>query len=248
MFTSGVTKTFATLATTMLLASTTLQAQAQNSTERSSANEKRCQATGAANSGGKVKDADLDSTYSACSLVDGFIGLGSRINAGTSAPPEFGSGASDQVLRRPQFDGDGHRLANQLANAGDSSGAMRQRLGRDDGSYAFGTRDFVASQTTEEIEDFGAYRAPGRSYNRSAADNDLPLIASAARSSDAPAGSGSGVGSGGAAGGMDTGNSAIGLPTAPPVAAVPEPATYAMWLAGLSLAALARRRVQQRKA
>jgi len=246
MFKPGVTKTFSILATTMLLASITVHAQAQNSAQRPASDEKRCQATGAANAG-KAKDADLDSTYSACSLVDGFIGFGARINAGSSEPPQFGSDESGQALRRPQFDGNGHRLANQLAYAGDNTGSMRPRLGRAAGDYALGTRDFVSLSETREIEDFAAHNGAGRAYNRPAAESYLPLMTSSARSSDTPAAGGSGVGSGGAAGGIDSGNSGIGVPTAPPVAVVPEPATYAMWLAGLGLAFIARRRVQRRK-
>lgn len=239
---------FATLfaCSVLLLAAGT--AQAQNGAQRASGDERRCQATGAAsNAGGKAKDADLDSTYSACSLVDGFIGFGARINDGTSTPPEFGNGASDQELRKPQFGDGGHRLGNQLADAGDAAGGTRARPARDTGNYQFGTRDFVTSQEFPPIDGAAGYRGPGRAYHgATGADTDAPLITSASRGGNSPAGSSS-VGGGGATGGIDSGNSGIGVPT-PPIAVVPEPETYAMLIAGLGLVAFAARRKRSVKA
>ncbi|CAM2828835.1 PEP-CTERM sorting domain-containing protein [Janthinobacterium lividum] len=230
----------------LLLAAST--AQAQNDAQRASGDDKRCQATGAAsNAGGKAKDADLDSTYSACSLVDGFIGFGARINDGTSTPPEFGSGASDQELRNPQFGGGGHRLGNQFADAGDTAGGTRARPARDTGSYQFGTRDFVTSQEFPPIDGGAGYRGPGRAYHgATGTDTYAPLITSASRGTGSPAG-GSSVGGGGATGGIDSGNSGIGVPR-PPIAVVPEPETYAMLIAGLGLVAFAARRKRSVKA
>ncbi|PHV20362.1 hypothetical protein CSQ92_19625 [Janthinobacterium sp. BJB446] len=230
----------------LLLAAST--AQAQNDAQRASGDDKRCQATGAAsNAGGKAKDADLDSTYSACSLVDGFIGFGARINDGTSTPPEFGSGASDQELRNPQFGGGGHRLGNQFADAGDTAGGTRARPARDTGSYQFGTRDFVTSQEFPPIDGGAGYRGPGRAYHgATGTDTYAPLITSASRGTGSPAG-GSSVGGGGATGGIDSGNSGIGVPR-PPIAVVPEPETYAMLIAGLGLVAFAARRKRSAKA
>lgn len=233
-------------ASVVLLATTT--AQAQNSQQRTSGDEKRCQATGAAaNAGGRAKDADLDSTYSACSLVDGFIGFGARINDGTSTQPEFGNGASDQVLRYPQSGDNGHRIGNQFTEAVEAAGGSRTRTPRDAGNYQFGTRDFVSSQDFPPIDGAAGYRAPGRTYHGAAgADAYAPLISSGERETSTPSG-GSSVGGGGATGGLDTGNNGIGTST-PPIAVVPEPETYVMLLAGLGLVAFAARRKRVTKA
>ncbi|MBG6220160.1 MULTISPECIES: PEP-CTERM sorting domain-containing protein [unclassified Janthinobacterium] len=239
---------FASLFACSALLLATATAQAQNGAQRASGDEKRCQATGSSsNTGGKAKDSDLDSTYSACSLVDGFIGFGARINDGTSTPPEFGSGASDQELRNPNFGGSGHRLSNQFADSGDTAGGARTRPARDTGGYRFGTRDFVTSQDFPPINGAAGYRGQGRAQQGAAgADIYAPLITSASRDTNSPAG-GSSVGGGGATGGIDTGNSGIGIPT-PPIAVVPEPETYAMLLAGLGLVAFATRRKRSVKA
>lgn len=237
---------FVSLFTCSVLLLATGSAQAQNGAQRASGEDKRCQATGAAsNAGGKAKDADLDSTYSACSLVDGFIGFGARINDGTSTSPEFGSGASDQEFRRPQFGSDGHRLGNQFADAADAAGGTRARPARDTGSYQFGTRDFVTSQEFPPIDGAAGYRGPGHAYH-GGNDTYVPLITSASRDTGSPAG-GSSVGGGGATGGIDSGNRGIGVPT-PPTAVVPEPETYAMLIAGLGLVAFAARRRRSVKA
>ncbi|MGK5079760.1 PEP-CTERM sorting domain-containing protein [Janthinobacterium sp. HLX7-2] len=223
-------------------------AQAQSAQQPSTTDDKGCQAnTSGAN--GKANDADLDGTYSACSLVNGFIGFGARTNDGTNQAQEFGTGESDQVLRNPQFGKQDHRMANLLAQQGDDSAGAGSRTGRSGGQYRFGARDFVAGQEQPPIDDAGGYRGAARTY-ADAGSAYAPLLFSSSSETGAPDGQAD-VGGGGSAGGIDSGGNTIGGGGAvvPPITpAVPEPETWAMLLAGLGLLAFAGRRKAARTA
>lgn len=211
---------------------------AQNAPSASNANDNRCQAsTSGAN--GSASDADLDGTYSACSLANGFIGFGARTNDGSNQTPEFGLGESDQVLRHPQSGDRDHRLANLLAQQGDNGSQGGLRTGRAGGEYRFGTRDFVSVQESPVIDDAGGYHGAPRAM-RGASDKYAALVTSSGFDTGTPAGGG-GVGGGGAGGGIDS--SSNGNSLVPPVTpAVPEPGTWAMLMAGLAVLAFAARR------
>lgn len=213
-------------------------AQAQNTQQAANANDNKCQ-TSTSGANGKASDADLDGTYSACSLANGFIGFGARTNDGTNQTPEFGLGESDQVLRHPQAGERDHRLANLLAQQGDNGTQGSLRTGRASGEYRFGTRDFVSVQESPTIDNTGGYRGATRGI-RGASDEYAALVTSSGFETGAPAGGG-GVGGGGAGGGIDSGSNGNSL--IPPVTpAVPEPGTWAMLMAGLAVLSFAVRR------
>ena len=223
------------LAAALMLFGASAQAQTAAPAQQ---NEKNCQAsTQAAN--GNAKDANLDGTYSACRLANGFIGAGTRTNDGTNKTPEFDGGVSDQEFRNAQSADNTHRLATRQLPANADASEPRKALTSSDRNYRFATRDFVASEENRPFDGAAGYRGPGRSYSRSG-DTSAPLITSSSLGDGLPTGStGSGVGGGGSGGGF-TGGSII--PVTPDIPAVPEPETYAMLLAGLGLVALARRR------
>lgn len=220
-------------------------AQAQSTQQQSNTDDKGCQAN-TSGASGKTNEADFDGTYSACSLVNGFIGFGARTNDGTNQTPEFSLGESDQVLRHPQSPNKDHRLANLLAQQGGSGSEGGLRTGRAGGEYRFGTRDFVSVQENQPIDDVDGYRGVPRAY-AGARSEYAPFVISSSRETGSPAGGGGGVGGGGVGGGIDGGSNGGSL--VPPVTpAVPEPETWAMLMAGLGLLAFAGRRKAGRKA
>lgn len=220
-------------------------AQAQGAQQPSNTDKNGCQAntTGA---NGNANETDLDGTYSACSLVNGFIGIGMRTNDGTHQASDFGLGESDQVLRHPQFGSKDHRLTNLMGQQDGSGSEGGLRVGRGAGEYRFNTRDFVSVQENKAIVDTDGYHGTG--HMLAGTDSDyLPLLTAASRGIGTPAGGLGGVGGGGVTGGIDSGSEGSGL--APPITpAVPEPQTWAMMIAGLGLLVFAGRQKASRKA
>ncbi|MGK5027851.1 PEPxxWA-CTERM sorting domain-containing protein [Janthinobacterium sp. RB2R34] len=207
-------------------------------------NQKSCQAsTSSAN--GNAKDANLDGTYSACSLADGFISGSTRANDGKQKTPDFTGVVSDQELRKFDSADSTHRLAIKASSGNDAVISGGKILAADDNQFRFRTRDFVAAEEVYPLDETAAYGAAGRALNRSrsgSADNQAPLLVASSLSENLPTttGDSSGVGGGGAAGGLNTSGGLV--PTTPAVPAVPEPETWAMLLAGLGLVAFAGRR------
>ncbi|WP_254926747.1 PEP-CTERM sorting domain-containing protein [Janthinobacterium sp. PC23-8] len=196
-------------------------------------NQKSCQAS-TKDANGNAKDGNLDGTYSACSLADGFISGSTRANDGKKPTPEFAGKVSDQELRKFDFDDGTHRLAIKTIPGKSATTSGGKLLSTDDNGFRFGTRDFVAAEQIYPLDELGANGAAGR------AQNGRAVSTSSNADSETPLGNASGVGTGGAGGGL--------IPTAPAVPAVPEPETWAMLLAGLGLVVLAGRRKQALKA
>lgn len=204
-------------------------------------NQKSCQAsTNSAN--GNARDANLDGTYSACSLADGFISGSTRTNDGKQTTPDFTGVVSDQELRKFVSGDSTHRLAINGMPGNDAVIPGGKILATDDNAFRFRTRDFVAAEEVYPLDESPAYGAAGRAQNRSSsADNQAPLMmASLSENVPTTTGGSSGVGGGGEGGGLNTGGGLIA--TTPGVPAVPEPETWAMLLAGLGLLAFAGRR------
>lgn len=206
-------------------------------------NQKSCQAS-TSNADGNAKDANLDGTYSACSLADGFISGSTRTNDGKLPTPDFTGVVSDQELRKFDAGDSSHRLAINGLSGNDAVIPGGKILATDDNAFRFRTRDFVAAEEVYPLDETPAYGAAGRALNRSrsgSADSQAPLMVASSLSENLPTtGGSSGVGGGGAAGGLNTSGGLI--PTTPEVPAVPEPETWAMLLAGLALVAFAGRR------
>ena len=210
------------LAATMMALAGNAQAQTQAPAQPGE-NQKSCQAS-TNSADGKARDANLDGTYSACSLADGFISGSTRANDGKKPVPEFNGVMSDQELRKFDSSDGTHRLAINALPGKETTVPGGTVLSADDNSFRFRTRDFVAVEEIYPLDDTAAYGAAGRAVSRSSA---------ASLGESAPLSTG-GVGGGAAAGDLNTNG---GL-----VPAVPEPGTWAMLLAGLGLLALAGRR------
>lgn len=205
-------------------------------TAPAAADDKRCEAS-STGTNGSASEADMNSTYSACRLANGAVGMGWRTNDGKGSLPEFGDTESSQVLRKPHFDSRGHDLSQFDTNGRASRNGLGTGIKQDGFDYSAGTRDFVAQETSEAITGSEGYRGVGRA----ASPMYEPLMVSSDGGRPAPAGNG-GVGSGGSGGGIDGRNAPNPTPILPPVVAVPEPETYAMLLVGLGMAAFAARR------
>lgn len=204
-------------------------------------NQKSCQAS-TNNSDGNTRDANLDGTYSACSLADGFISSSTRTNDGKQPTPDFTGVVSDQELRKFDSGDSTHRLAINGLSGNDVVIPGGKILSTADNAFRFRTRDFVAAEEVYPLDETPAYGAAGGALNRSrsgSADSQAPLVVASSLSENLPSttGGSSGVGGGGAAGDLNTSGGLI--PTTP---AVPEPETWAMLLAGLGLVAFAGRR------
>ncbi|WP_226929557.1 PEP-CTERM sorting domain-containing protein [Janthinobacterium aquaticum] len=227
----------------LLLATLLFAGSAQAQTAPQPRDQQKSCLASTANANGEAKEANMDGTYSACSLANGFIGIDVRANDGVGQTPEFSTPVSDQELRTFQS-GDGtHRLATKPGAGGNPTIENHWPSSANDNSYRFATRDFVANEQFEPLDDARSYGLPGaagRTALRSnSGDSEAPLTTSASLSDSAP--QGSGVGSGGSGGGLNTTTNNL-LPVTPNVPAVPEPETYAMLLVGLGLVALARKR------
>ena len=205
------------------------------------ADDKRCEASNASTNG-NANEADMNSTYSACRLANGAIGMGWRTNDGKGSTPEFGGEESSQVLRKPHFDSRGHDLSQFDTNASTRAKGLGRGIKQDGFDYSSGTRDFVAQERLEPFSGGEGYRGVGRAMPEQYAS----LLTSPSGTSSAPAGGGGGVGSGGAGGGIE-GSGMTPNTILPPVLAVPEPETYAMLLAGLGLVAFMGRRKRTAK-
>ncbi|MEG1056270.1 MAG: hypothetical protein RSF79_30030, partial [Janthinobacterium sp.] len=117
-----------------------ITASAQGNTQRNQAdNSKRCEVTGggAQAQQGKAGDADMESTYSSCRLLDGYVGFGARTNDGTGETPTYGADDAMPDLRKPYMAGRTHSLG--LLGEEEGSGAGNARSGKLGGMHASNT-------------------------------------------------------------------------------------------------------------
>lgn len=220
---------------TAALAMTPVTASAQNGAERNQAdNSKRCQVSdSSATQQGKAGDADMESTYSSCRLLNGYIGFGARTNDGNSETQGYDKDDATPNLRKPTFGGRSHSLGMLTEEEDGAGGNGRGRKLVSFNAGRAGTDEFAPKSQDWETE----YR-PGIAYGDQAPDN-ANLLAGRSYASSQPA-TGGGVGGGGASGGLDGGRNIAPAPL--PIPAVPEPQTWAMLLAGLSILIFAVRR------
>lgn len=231
--------------TTLLLLAATLSmspiaASAQGSTQRSQAdNSKRCEAAdgGAQAQEGKAGDADMESTYSSCRLLDGYVGFGARTNDGTGETPTYGADDAMPDLRKPYMTGRAHSLG--MLDEEEGSGAGKSRGGKLGGMNASDTGTYQFAQN-EKFNDWEPAHQPGMVRSKFPAD-DTRLLASGDIGGNLPPSTG-GVGGGGSTGGIDGGRNTPIATVTPPLSPVPEPQTYWMMFAGLGLIAVATRR------
>lgn len=215
-----------------------MSASAQGGTQRNQADtSKRCEAADGAAQQGKAGDADMESTYSSCRLLDGYVGFGGRTNDGTSETPTYGANDAMPDLRKPYLTGRNHALGMLWDDDGSGAGNARgRRLGGGNASDA-DTYQFAQNEKFNDWEP--AYR-PGMVYSTFPSD-DTRLLASSDIGGSLPPSAG-GVGGGGSAGGIDSGRNTAIVPVTPPISPIPEPQTYLMMGAGLCLLAIASRR------
>ncbi|MGK5036628.1 PEP-CTERM sorting domain-containing protein [Janthinobacterium sp. LB3P118] len=201
------------LAAALMLFGASAQAQTAPSAQK---NEKNCQAS-TQDANGNAKDANLDGTYSACSLANGFIGFGNRLGDGKNTTPEFDGKISDQEFRKVPSANNTNSLATRQLPADADASEPRQTLASSDRNYRVATRDFVAAEENRPFDDAAGYRGPGRVYNQGRSDDTtLPLIFSSSLGEGLPA-TGGGVGSGGSGGGFTGGSFIPVTPSIPGV-------------------------------
>ncbi|WP_426072804.1 PEP-CTERM sorting domain-containing protein [Janthinobacterium sp. DSP2-3-3] len=236
-FTPSLHLSLLAIAATLVLSAGSAAAQ---TAAPAAADHKRCEANDAGTNG-NASEADMNSTYSACRLANGAIGMGWRTNDGKGSTPDFSGEESSQVLRKPHFDSRGHDLSQFDTDSRTRTKGLGRGVKQDGFNYSSGTRDFVAQERLEPFSGGEGYRGMGRAMPEQYA----PLLTSSDTALPAAAGGG-GVGSGGAGGGIE-GRGITPNTILPPVLAVPEPETYAMLLAGLGMVTFMGRRKRTAK-
>lgn len=175
----------------------------------------------------------MESTYSSCRLLDGYVGFGAHTNDGNSETQGYGKDEATPNLRKPGFAGRSHSL-DLLSGEEDGAGSN----GRGRKLTTFNTGRTGTDEFTQNSPDWQPEYRPGIAYASLAPEN-ASLLASRDFGGGLPA-TGGGVGGGGATGGLDGGRNVV--PATLPIPAVPEPQTYLMLLAGIGLMACAARR------
>lgn len=228
MFTPITRFTAPLLILTAALAMTPVAASAQNGVQRDQADDsKRCQvADNAATQQGKAGDADMESTYSSCRLLNGYVGFGAHTNDGNSETQGYGRDEAMPNLRKPGFAGRSHSL-DLLTGEEDGGGSN----GRGRKLTTFNADRTGTDEFTQKSPDWQTEYRPAIAYASLAPEN-TSLLASRSFGSGLPA-TGGGVGGGGTTGGLDGGRNVV--PPTLPIPAVPEPQTYLMMLAGIAL-------------
>lgn len=216
-----------------------MTASAQGTTQRNQADDsKRCEVAdgGRPAQQGKAGDADMESTYSSCRLLDGYVGFGARTNDGTGETPIYGADDAMPDLRKSYMAARSHSLG--MLGEDDGSGAGNARSGKLSGMNA-GDKGTYQFAQNEKFNDWEPAHQPGIVHSNFPAD-DTRLLASSELGGNLPPSSGN-VGGGGATGGLDSGRNTPSVPVTPPISPIPEPQTYLMMVVGLGLIAVATR-------
>jgi hypothetical protein len=225
-----------------LLTLTHATVNAQNARAQTGAEQqKRCEAAGGNSAGGKAnKNDDMDSTYSSCRLIDGYIGIDVRSNDGVGETKQYDGNDATPDLSKPAQSGRTHSLG--LFDDAGLSGMNGGQGGKGLKSRNSGSNidQFTYAATADEFSSWDGYHAP--SLVRQNVPEDVTQLLSSTSSSGGSLPAGSGVGGGGSGGGIDTGRNTVPVPLVPPIPAVPEPQTWAMLMAGLALLGFAARR------
>ncbi|WP_230504005.1 PEPxxWA-CTERM sorting domain-containing protein [Janthinobacterium sp. FW305-128] len=225
-----------------LLSVTHATVNAQNARAQPAAEQqKRCEAAGGNSAGGKAnKNDDMDSTYSSCRLIDGYIGIDVRSNDGVGETKQYGSDEAVPDLSKPAQSGRTHSLG--LLDDTGLSGMNGGQGGKGlkNSNSVSNIDQFTSVAAADEFPSWDGYHAPG--LVRQNMPEDVPQLLSSASSSGNSFPAGSGVGGGGSGGGIDTGRNTVPAPLVPTIPAVPEPQTWAMLMAGLALLGFAARR------
>jgi hypothetical protein len=222
------------------LAMSPMAASAQGGAQRNQAdNSKRCEVadSGAPAQKGKAGDADMESTYSSCRLLDGYVGFGGRTNDGTGETPSYGTDDAMPDLRKPYMTGRAHSLG--MLGDEEGSGAGNSRGGKLGGMNASDTGTYQFAQN-EKFNDWEPAHQPGIVRSNFPAD-DTRLLASGDINGNLPPSAG-GVGGGGSTGGIEGARNTPIATITPPLSPIPEPHTYWMMFGGLGLIAVATRR------
>lgn len=122
-------------------------------------------------------NADLESTRSACRLVDGAVGFAARPNTGDGAVEEFNAVRPEPTLRQPQFSSATSSLPLPDATAGKSPVAAGGAVTDDGWGSGHHTDIFVQPTRQSPLEgwtaDGGAY---GRVTSNASAGNDASNV------------------------------------------------------------------------
>lgn len=235
---------YATLIALAAIAIGPATALAQQASPRGQAdNSKRCVvAESDASQRGNAGDADMESTYSSCRLLDGYVGMSGFVNDGAGQSAGFAKDDATPDLRSPRVSGRTHAL--DMFND-DESGAGRSGGLKKGGAVNLGQAGDDRFASSDTFPEWRAAALPGYVRADQGGDN-TSLLASRDSGGGLPQTGGS-VGGGGSSGGID-GSGAGGDAITPVIPAVPEPQSYLMILAGAAVLAWAARRQARKQA
>lgn len=219
-------------------------ALAQQTSPRGQAdNNKRCVVTeSGASKRGNTGDADMESTYSSCRLLDGYVGMSGFVNEGTGQAADFAKDDATPNLRSSRIGGRTHALDmfNDDDNGAGKSGGIKKSS-----AVNLGQTGDDGFSSSDKFPEWRVAALPG--YVQADAASDNPSLLASRDSGGGVPQTGGSVGGGGSSGGID-GSGAGGSTITPVIPAVPEPQSYLMMLAGAAVLAWSARGQARKKA